>query len=115
VTKRAEVEALIQKAVDGFGRVDVIVNNAGIMPIAPIEALKVVEWDQQIDVNIKDFYMGLPPPCLTCRSRRAVTSLTSLRFSGSSCVRALSEFVKICDRVINDASGIFLITLREFF
>src|SRR5882724_6500872 len=44
VTKRAEVEALIQKAVDSFGRVDVIVNNAGIMPIAPIEALKVDEW-----------------------------------------------------------------------
>ena len=41
VTKRAEVEALIQGAVDGFGRVDVLINNAGIMPIAPIEALKV--------------------------------------------------------------------------
>jgi len=32
VTKRAEVEALIQGAVDGFGRVDVLINNAGIMP-----------------------------------------------------------------------------------
>ena len=53
VTKRAEVEALIQGAVDGFGRVDVLLNNAGIMPIAPIEALKVDEWDRQIDVNIK--------------------------------------------------------------
>jgi NADP-dependent 3-hydroxy acid dehydrogenase YdfG len=51
VTKRAEVEALIQGAVDGFGRVDVLLNNAGIMPIAPIEALKVDEWDRQIDVN----------------------------------------------------------------
>jgi len=35
VTKRAEVEALIQRAVDSFGRVDVLLNNAGIMPIAP--------------------------------------------------------------------------------
>ena len=85
VTKRAEVEALIQKAVDGFGRIDVIINNAGIMPIAPIDALKVDEWDRQIDVNIKGFYMALPLPCLTCRSRRAVTSLTSLLFSGSKC------------------------------
>jgi NADP-dependent 3-hydroxy acid dehydrogenase YdfG len=47
VTKRAEAEALIQQAVDSFGRVDVLLNNAGIMPIAPIEALKVDEWDRQ--------------------------------------------------------------------
>ena len=59
VTKRAEVEVLIQKTVDNFGRVDVIVNNAGIMPIAPIEALKVDEWDRQIDVNIKGLLYGV--------------------------------------------------------
>jgi NADP-dependent 3-hydroxy acid dehydrogenase YdfG len=59
VTKRAEVEALIQKAVDSFGRVDVIVNNAGITPIAPIESLKVDEWDRQIDVNIKGLLYGV--------------------------------------------------------
>jgi NADP-dependent 3-hydroxy acid dehydrogenase YdfG len=59
VTKRAEGEALIQGAVDGFGRVDVLLNNAGIMPIAPIEALKVDEWDRQIDVNIKGLLYGV--------------------------------------------------------
>jgi NADP-dependent 3-hydroxy acid dehydrogenase YdfG len=59
VTKRAEVEALIKRAVDSFGRVDVIINNAGIMPIAPVAALKVEEWDRQIDVNIKGLLYGV--------------------------------------------------------
>jgi NADP-dependent 3-hydroxy acid dehydrogenase YdfG len=59
VTKRAEVAALIKAAVDTFGRVDVIVNDAGVMPIAPIDALKVEEWDRQVDVNIKGVLYGV--------------------------------------------------------
>ena len=59
VTKRAELEALIKGAVDSFGRVDIMVNNAGIMPIAPIQLLKVEEWDRQIDVNIKGVLYGV--------------------------------------------------------
>src|SRR5580700_9685970 len=59
VTKRVEVEALIKGAIESFGRVDVLLNNAGIMPIAPIEALKVDEWDRQIDVNIKGLLYGV--------------------------------------------------------
>jgi NADP-dependent 3-hydroxy acid dehydrogenase YdfG len=59
VTRRPEVEALIKCAIDTFGRVDVIVNNAGIMPIAPIQALKVEEWDRQIDLNIKSVLYGV--------------------------------------------------------
>jgi NADP-dependent 3-hydroxy acid dehydrogenase YdfG len=59
VTKRAEVEALIKGAVDSLGRIDVVVNNAGIMPIAPIDAFKVEEWDREIDVNIKGVLYGV--------------------------------------------------------
>jgi NADP-dependent 3-hydroxy acid dehydrogenase YdfG len=59
VTKRTEVDALIKGAVDSFGRVDVIVNDAGIMPLAPIQDLKVEEWDRQIDVNIKGVLYGV--------------------------------------------------------
>src|SRR5437660_9183903 len=59
VTKRAELERLIKGALDSFGRVDVMVNNAGIIPIAPIKVLKMEEWDRQIDVNIKGVLYGV--------------------------------------------------------
>lgn len=59
VTNRSEVDALVQGAIHKHGRIDVIVNNAGIMPIAPMAALKVEEWDRMIDVNIKGLLFGV--------------------------------------------------------
>jgi len=59
VTRRPDVEALVKGAVASFGRVDVMVNNAGVMPLAPIQVLKVDEWDRQIDVNIKGVLYGV--------------------------------------------------------
>jgi NADP-dependent 3-hydroxy acid dehydrogenase YdfG len=59
VTKRGDVEALVKGAIDKHGRIDVIVNNSGIMLIAPMAALKVEEWDRMIDVNIKGLLYGV--------------------------------------------------------
>jgi len=59
VTNRTDVEALVQGAIDRHERIDVIVNDAGIMPIAPMAALKVEEWDRMIDVNIKGLLYGV--------------------------------------------------------
>jgi NADP-dependent 3-hydroxy acid dehydrogenase YdfG len=59
VTSRGDVEALVRGAIDKHGRIDVIVNNSGIMPIAPMAALKVEEWDRMIDVNIKGLLYGV--------------------------------------------------------
>jgi NADP-dependent 3-hydroxy acid dehydrogenase YdfG len=59
VTDRADVQALIDYAVDEYGKVDVIVNNAGVMPLSKLEALKVTEWDHMIDVNIRGVLHGI--------------------------------------------------------
>ena len=59
VTKRDQVEELVQGALREHGRIDVIVNNSGIMPIAPMAALKVEEWDRMIDVNIRGLLYGV--------------------------------------------------------
>lgn len=59
VTDRAQVQALVDAAVQKFGRLDVIINNAGLMPQSLLEQLRVDEWDQMIDVNIKGVLYGI--------------------------------------------------------
>jgi NADP-dependent 3-hydroxy acid dehydrogenase YdfG len=59
VTDKDQVENLVAGAVDEFGRVDVLVNNAGLMPLSPLDALKVDEWEQMVDVNIKGVLYGI--------------------------------------------------------
>lgn len=59
VTDRGSVEAFVAAAVDEFGKIDVLVNNAGVMPLSALNALKVDEWDRMIDVNIRGVLHGI--------------------------------------------------------
>jgi NADP-dependent 3-hydroxy acid dehydrogenase YdfG len=59
VTDRAQVKRLVDAAVAAHGRIDVIVNNAGLMPHSPLERGKVDDWDRMIDVNLKGVLYGI--------------------------------------------------------
>jgi len=59
VTDRAQVQALVDFAVQRFGRIDVMVNNAGVMPLAPMEMLRTDEWAECLDVNVKGVLWGI--------------------------------------------------------
>ncbi|MBE5314926.1 MAG: SDR family oxidoreductase [Xanthomonadales bacterium] len=59
VTQREDVKAFVAFAQERFGRVDVIFNNAGVMPVSPMNALKTDEWDRIIDVNIRGVLNGI--------------------------------------------------------
>src|ERR1035437_4618703 len=59
VTHREQVQALVDAAVQTSGRIDVMINNAGLMPQSPLERLKIDDWDRMIDVNIKGVLYGI--------------------------------------------------------
>src|SRR5216684_3083538 len=59
VSKREDLTSFVNKAQDRFGRLDVLISNAGLMPLSPLDDLKVDEWDRMIDVNIKGVLYGI--------------------------------------------------------
>jgi NADP-dependent 3-hydroxy acid dehydrogenase YdfG len=104
VTQPSEVQALVDFALEQYGRVDVMINNAGVMPLSRLDALNVAEWDQMIDVNIRGVLHGIAaalPPMQQQRSGQfiniasigayAVSSTAAVYCATKYAVRAISE------------------------
>ncbi|MHC1654402.1 SDR family oxidoreductase [Stenotrophomonas maltophilia] len=80
VTQRAQVEAFAAAALAEFGSIDVIVNNAGVMPLSPMASLKVDEWDRMIDVNIRGVLHGIAAvlPHMQARGQGQIINIASI-------------------------------------
>ncbi|MEV0713990.1 SDR family oxidoreductase [Asanoa sp. NPDC050611] len=80
VTDRADVNAFVEGAVERAGRVDVFVNNAGIMPLSRLDSLLVDEWDQMIDVNVRGLLYGIAAtlPHFTAQGRGHFVTIASI-------------------------------------
>lgn len=80
VTDRASVEAFAEAARQAWGRIDVIVNNAGVMPLSPMASLKVDEWERMVDVNIKGVLYGVAAvlPEMTARGSGHIINIASI-------------------------------------
>ena len=108
VTNRDEMEQFAAAAEQKFGRIDVLVNNAGLMPNSPLAALKVDDWDRMIDVNIKGVLYGIAAvlPRMMAQNSGHIINLSSVAghvvFQNSAvycatkfAVRALSEGLRM--------------------
>jgi NADP-dependent 3-hydroxy acid dehydrogenase YdfG len=104
VTDRADVRDFAEHARQSWGRVDVIVNNAGVMPLSPLSAMKVDEWDRMIDVNIKGVLNGIAavlPEMLAQKSGHVINiaSIGALSVSPTAAVYCATKFAA---RAISD-------------
>nr|WP_315787368.1 MULTISPECIES: SDR family oxidoreductase [unclassified Bradyrhizobium] len=80
VTDRTDVAAFAEAARALWGHVDVMINNAGIMPLSPMAAMKVDEWDRMVDVNIKGVLNGIAAvlPGMLARGSGHVINIASI-------------------------------------
>lgn len=107
VTSCASVQELVDHAVQRFGHVDVLINNAGVMPLSRLEVRDVDGWDRTIDTNIKGMLYGIAAvlPIMQARRQGQIISIASVSahvvkagfavYAGTkSAVRAISESMR---------------------
>lgn len=104
VTRREEVTQFVEYALERWGRVDVMINNAGIMPLSPMASLRVEEWDQMIDVNIKGVLYGIASvlPTMLAHQRGHIINVASIGALAVSPTAAVYCATKFAVRAISD-------------
>jgi NADP-dependent 3-hydroxy acid dehydrogenase YdfG len=96
VTNYEQVKALVDTAVQTYGRIDVMLNNAGLMPHSPLERLKIDDWNRTIDVNIKGVLYGIAAALPYMKQQKAghiinVSSVAGHRVGPGSAVYAATK------------------------
>src|ERR1700684_3796465 len=92
VARHADLERLVGTAIDEFGRLDVLVSNAGISKIGPISDLDVVSWDAMIDVNLRGVLHGIAAALPVFRRQGRGHFVTTVSTSGLKIVPAQAVY-----------------------
>lgn len=104
VTDAGQVKKLVDTAVNEFGKIDVILNIAGLMPLSPLEFLKIDDWDKTIDVNIKGVLYGIAAvlPYMKKQKSGQIISVSSVAGHTISPGSAVYSATKYAVRVISE-------------
>ena len=97
VTNRQALKDLVDATIEQYERVDVLINNAGLMPLSPLDALKLDEWEQMVDVNIKGVLYGIAAVLPLMRKQKKghivnVASVAGLKVFPSGAVYCATKF-----------------------
>ncbi len=104
VTDREDIVRFAEAALRQYGRIDVMVNNAGVMPLSPMASLKVDEWDQMVDVNIKGLLYGIAAvlPTMTRQQSGHIINMASIGGLHVTPTAAVYCATKFAVRAISD-------------
>ncbi|MCP2266059.1 SDR family oxidoreductase [Promicromonospora thailandica] len=97
VTRRESVRAFAETAYTEHGRIDVLINNAGVMPLSPLADLRVADWEQMIDVNLRGVLYGIAAVLPQLREQGGghivnVSSVSGHRVDPTSAVYSATKF-----------------------
>lgn len=118
VTDAQDMCAFVDAARAEFGRIDVLVNNAGVMPLSPLAALKTDEWDRMIDVNVRGVLHGIAAALPAMRAQGAghivnIASVGAYEVSPTAAVYCATKFAvrAITEGLRQESGGGLRVTL----
>ncbi|MBI6741538.1 SDR family oxidoreductase [Pseudomonas syringae] len=104
VTDALDMQAFADFATHAFGKIDVIINNAGVMPLSPLAALKIAEWNQMLDVNLRGVLHGIAAvlPSMQSQGHGQIINISSIGGLAVSPTAAVYCATKFAVRAISD-------------
>ncbi|WP_420079328.1 SDR family oxidoreductase [Streptomyces sp. JL4002] len=118
VTDAEDVRKFVAAADERYGRVDVLVNNAGVMPLSPLAALEAGEWDRMIDVNVRGVLHGIAAALPVMRARGSghivnIASVGAHEVSPTAAVYCATKFAvrAISEGLRQESGGVVRVTL----
>ncbi|MEU6208437.1 SDR family oxidoreductase [Streptomyces sp. NPDC047023] len=118
VTDAEDVREFVAAADERYGRVDVLVNNAGVMPLSPLAALEAGEWDRMIDVNVRGVLHGIAAALPVMRARGSghivnIASVGAHEVSPTAAVYCATKFAvrAISEGLRQESGGVVRVTL----
>ena len=104
VRRRGDLQQLADLAIEKYGRIDVLINNAGIMPLSPLAALKVEEWESMLEVNVRGVLYGIAAvlPVMQAQQRGHIINVASIGAHSVSPTAAMYCATKYAVRALSE-------------